>query len=129
MAMTRRKFIREFKVEAVRLMTDRGVAVTLTFMARISPVDKAREIRAPFGLYAARQNLSLWMGRKLWPVSDRGIGRKSTDATILVSMLVAVRAKKVKLSKNKCLRYIVAEETGLRSNLLWQRLTIPARRL
>lgn len=27
MAMTRRKFSREFKIEAVRLVTDRGVAV------------------------------------------------------------------------------------------------------
>jgi len=37
--MTRRKFTREFKTEAVRLVTDRGVAVAVPVNLLIQPFD------------------------------------------------------------------------------------------
>jgi hypothetical protein len=51
--MTRRKFSREFKIEAVRLVTDRGVAVAANVVAR-------GERRPWDGLALAGLGMILW---------------------------------------------------------------------
>ena len=61
--MTRRKFSREFKIEAVRLVTDRGVAVA----------------QAARDLDVAESVLRRWM-RELTADASRGVSRERADA-------------------------------------------------